>query len=208
MYTHSPSYTTFVFIYATGFGLPSQIQTSQPVHDVTQNMPQKFATFTYVGKETRFVTKLSKHTNLSIAFRTKNTIGKLLRYHHNPDNVDRLDKSGIYQLICPDCGKKYVGQTGRSFRTRFREHLRDYRYKTGNSKFAQHLQEHNHSFGPLNSFMDILQVIGKGVMMDTFERYHIYKIGNLGTQIHDKNTASCKILFDSLIRHDVPRGHP
>ena len=100
-----------------------------------------------------------------------------------------------------------MGQTERSFRTRFREHLWDYRYKMGNSKFAQHLREHNHSFGPINSAMDILQVVGKGAMMDTLERYHVYKITNLRAQINDKSTATCNILFDTLIRHDVPRGH-
>ena len=169
---------------------------------------QIFATFTYIGKETRFVTKLFKHTNVRIAYRTQNTIGKLLRHHHNPKYDDHFDKSGIYELTCPDCDKKYVGQTDRSFRTRFREHLWDYRYKTGNSKFAQYLHEHDHSFGPINSVMDILQIVGKGAMMDTLERYHIYKITNLGTQINDKSTATCNILFNTLIRHDVPRGHP
>ena len=78
----------------------------------------------------------------------------------------------------------------------------------GNSKFAQHLHEHNHSFGPVNSVMDILQIVGKGTMMDTLERYHIYKITNSGTQIIDKSTATSNILFNTLIRHDVLRGHP
>ena len=100
-----------------------------------------------------------------------------------------------------------MGQTERSFRTRFREHLRDYRYMTGNSKFAQHLHEYNHSFGPVNSVMGILQIVGKGAIMDTLERYRIYKITNLGAQINDESTATCNILFNTLIRHDVPRGH-
>ena len=128
--------------------IPSQIPATplpQPAHDTSQHTlqqqtPQRFATFTYVGKETRFITKLFKHTNVRIAYRTQNTIAKLLRHHHNPTQDDHFDKSGIYQLSCPDCGKAYVGQTVRSFRTRFREHLREYRYKTGNSKFAQHLR--------------------------------------------------------------------
>ena len=68
-------------------GLSSQIQTTvrktnshshaltQSLHDVSQNMlqsktPQRFATFTYIGKETRFVTKVFKHINLLIAYRT------------------------------------------------------------------------------------------------------------------------------------------
>jgi hypothetical protein len=89
-------------------------------HNTSQDKPQpteqtKFATFTYAGKETRFITKLFKHTNLRIAYRTPNTIGKLLRHQHQPNNVDNLNNSGIYQLTCPDCNKKYIGQTGRSF---------------------------------------------------------------------------------------------
>ena len=196
--------------------IQSQIPTTplpQPAHDTSQHTlqqqtPQRFATFTYVGKETRFITKLFKHTNVRIAYRTQNTIAKLLRHHHNPKQDDHFDKSGIYQLSCPDCGKAYVGQTVRSFRTRFREHLRDYRYKTGNSKFAQHLREQNHSFHPINSVMDLLEILKKGAMMDTLERYHIYKVTNLENQINDKSTATCNILFDTLLRHDVPRGLP
>jgi hypothetical protein len=103
---------------------------------------------------------------------------------------------------------KYIGQTGKSFRVRFREHLRDYKYRTGNSKFAQHLQDYNHSFGPIDTVMDVLHVIKKGAMMETLERYHIYRVTNLGTQINDKNTASHNTLFDMLIQHEVPRGHP
>jgi len=39
---------------------------------------QKWAKFTYIGKETRFITKLFKDTNIRIAFTTNNTIGKHL----------------------------------------------------------------------------------------------------------------------------------
>jgi hypothetical protein len=42
----------------------------------------KWATFTYVGKETRFITKLFKDTNVKIAFTTDNTIGKRLALKH------------------------------------------------------------------------------------------------------------------------------
>jgi regulator of PEP synthase PpsR (kinase-PPPase family) len=37
---------------------------------------QKWAKFTYVGKETRLITKLFKNTNVKIAFTTNNTIKK------------------------------------------------------------------------------------------------------------------------------------
>ena len=102
----------------------------------------------------------------------------------------------------------YIGQTGSSFRMRFQEHLRDYKYRTGNSKFAQNLHDHNHSFGPIDTVLDVLHVIKKGAMMVTLERYRIHRITSLGAQINDRNTASRNMLFDTLIQHEVPRGHP
>jgi hypothetical protein len=181
--------------------------------NTSQDEPQpikktKFAIFTYAGKETRFITKLFKHTDLRIAYRTPNTIGKLLRPQHHPHNVDNLNNSGIYQLTCPDCNMRYIGQTGRSFYKRYREHMRDYKYRTGNSKFAQHLLEHNHSFGPINTVLDIIWIIRKGAMMDMLEKYHIHRVTHLGTQINDRNTTSCNPLFDTLVQYASHRGHP
>ena len=48
-----------------------------------QNTKLKWTTFTYLGKETSYVTNLFKKTELRIAFRTTNNIGKLLS-HKNP----------------------------------------------------------------------------------------------------------------------------
>jgi len=42
------------------------------------NQKQKWAKFMYIGKETRFITKLFKSTNVKIAFTTDNTTGKRL----------------------------------------------------------------------------------------------------------------------------------
>jgi len=35
---------------------------------------EKCATFTYTDKETKYITKISKHTNTNIAYRTHNTM--------------------------------------------------------------------------------------------------------------------------------------
>jgi hypothetical protein len=91
---------------------------------------------------------------------------------------------------------------------RYCEHLRDYKYQTGNSSFTQHLDDYNHSFGPIEKIMTILHIIKKGTMMDTLEKYHIYKATKLETQINDKNTMLHNMLFDTLIQYDTPRSHP
>jgi len=79
---------------------------------------KKRAKFTYVGKETKFITKLLKNTPLKIAFTAQNTIGKLLSKQQNHIQ-SKSDKCGVYQLTCPDCNMKYIGQTGRPFHLRF-----------------------------------------------------------------------------------------
>jgi hypothetical protein len=73
----------------------------------TQIKPKtKWAKFTYVGRQTKFITKLFKNTNLKIPFTTENTIAKLLTQNKNRNtNCNKFNKSGIYQLTCQDCNK-------------------------------------------------------------------------------------------------------
>jgi hypothetical protein len=186
--------------------------TARMTLDTIQDDPQpnnkKFAIFTYIGKETKYITKLFKHTNIRITYKTPNTIGNLLCPQQHPVNDDNLNKSGIYQLTCPDCSMKYIGQTGRSFRKRYQEHLRDYKYRTGNSKFAQHLANHNHAFGPINKTLKVLKIVGKGAYMDTLEKYHIHRITSKGLRINDRSTMSRNLLFDTLVQYTTHRGHP
>jgi hypothetical protein len=75
---------------------------------------QKWAKFTYSGKETRFITKILKKAGLHIAFSARQTIAKLLTYKTDHLN-DKYEGSGVYQLTCIDCQKHYVGQTGVHF---------------------------------------------------------------------------------------------
>jgi hypothetical protein len=100
----------------------------------------KWARLTYICRETRFITKVFRNTPVRIAYTTRNTIQQLLSIPTTPSN-DKYNKSGIYQLTCPDCSKKYTGQTDRTFSTRFHIHFRDY------------TQGHTKSISPMNTIM-------------------------------------------------------
>jgi hypothetical protein len=141
----------------------------------TRNKPkttstQKWATFTYVGKETTYITNLFKNTDLNIAMRTNNSIQKILMHNKQLTNkTDKYTQSGVYKRTCPDCNKAYVGQTGRNFWARFNEHKAAFRTNSQNSNFAKHLIEHAHSFGPIQATMQILQWQNKGTCLNTIE---------------------------------------
>jgi tRNA/tmRNA/rRNA uracil-C5-methylase (TrmA/RlmC/RlmD family) len=91
------------------------------IHTFTHTQPKKeeqiignkkWAKFTYVGRETRHITKLFKESTIRPSFTTNNTIMKVLNIK-TEQRKNQYDNSGIYQLTCPDCHKKYIGQTGR-----------------------------------------------------------------------------------------------
>jgi hypothetical protein len=46
-----------------------------------------------------------------------------LKLKDNKEDIYNL--SGVYQLQCADCPLRYVGQIGRTFKVRFKEHIRD-----------------------------------------------------------------------------------
>jgi hypothetical protein len=95
---------------------------------------------------------------------------------------------------------KYIGQTGRPFHVHFQEHFRDFKHNNNKSKFATHLLENKHSIGHINDIMEILFTTTKGKLMDTIEKFYIYKETRKNNQINDKNTITPKAIFDTIIR--------
>jgi len=81
---------------------------------------------------------------------------------------------------------KYTGQIRRHFKIRFQEHLKDFKYGNNKSKFAQHLLENKQAFSPMEDIMGIVHITNKGKMMDTLERYYIYKETKSNNKINDK----------------------
>jgi len=123
---------------------PSPKQTTIAPDERTTTTIQKWASFTYVEKETTFITNLSKKTNLGIALRTNNTIQKLLM--QKQQTSDKYAQSGVYKLTCTDCNKANVGQTGWNFPVRFNERKNAFKTNSHTSNFAKHLIEQAHSF--------------------------------------------------------------
>jgi hypothetical protein len=165
--------------------------------------PRRWAKFTYVGRETKYITKLFRNLPIRIAFTTNNTIARIFSQKpiYNANNM--FDNSGVYRLTWPDCSMKYVGQTGRSFRIWFQEHHRDFKHNSTKSKFAAHLLENRHSIGKIDDIMDVLHITKKGRTTDTIEKYYIYIETKNGTQINDKNTVKPNRIFEAILRRET-----
>jgi hypothetical protein len=143
----------------------------------------KWPTFTYCGKEVRQITKIFKDTQLNIAFRTQNTVENILRHK---TKTEKYDSSGIYQMKCLDCPLRYIGQTGRTFKIRYKEHIQEIRNNNGNSGYSNHILNTGHTYGTLTDTMDVIRNGRKGRHLNTLEKYHIYRISK--TNVHSNDT--------------------
>ena len=130
----------------------------------------------YIGKETKFITKLFKGSSVKVTYTTNNSVGKdLVPKPTHAQTNNEFEKSGVYQLTCPDCDMRYIGQTGRHFRVSFQEHFRNFKYGNNKSTFAMHLLENKHSIGHIENIFKVLFITNKGHLMDTIEKFYIYK---------------------------------
>lgn len=134
------------------------------------DVPQ-YRTLTYFGSQSAKIGRILNSPNLQISFRAPTSLGQLL--FNNKFKPDKTTRSGVYKLTCADCEACYVGQTGRSFATRKREHWRSFRLKREDeSTFADHLIANNHNPG---SELQILHLEGKGARLNILEGMEIYK---------------------------------
>ena len=165
----------------------------------------KWATFTYVWKETSFVTNVFRRADLKIAFRTNNTTGNL--FGHRKPAPEKFTPSGAYKLTCPDCNKAYVWQTERRFSIRYNENKIAFDNNSHTSSFAQHLHEHAHSFGPTDDVMQSLHH-HKKAHLNTVEKFHIHAEYVANNHLNDNYSIFPNIIFDTLLKTHRPSPPP
>ena len=92
--------------------------------------------------------------NINISFRTSNKLNSLLDNKIEDFNIYK--SKGIYQLMCINCEKFYIGRTNRKFKTRFKEHKKDFIYGEGCSNFSTLVIEEGHEMKNIDDIMTIL----------------------------------------------------
>jgi hypothetical protein len=73
-----------------------------------------------------------------------------------------------------DCPLKYIGQTGRTFKTRYREHTQAIQNSNSNSGYSNLMLNTRHTYGNMADTMKILKMEKKRKHTKTLEKYHIY----------------------------------
>ena len=158
----------------------------------------EWATFTFIVPHICKITNLFKHTNVKIAFRCSNTIAQLTK----PLNVLKIpprNKWGIYQLTCNSCNLSYVGQTSRSLKIRYQEHIRYIRNNNPQSAYAQHVLRNQHEYGTMNNLMTLLKLLNYPNMLTPYEQIYIQTLHRKGKFIPEQYQGDPNPLFELAI---------
>jgi hypothetical protein len=178
--------------------IENKIRKSKLIREQTNPENKKWAKFTYIGIETKVITQGLKKYNIYPAFNTTNTLSQHLgKCHKNDININKADKCGVYKLPCGECPAFYIGQTGRNFGTRFKEHINDIRFNREKTGYSHHILNTGHQRAKNTDTMEFLEIRQKGQYLNTLERFHIYqnRLNNiLNENMPDKNNP----IFDMI----------
>ena len=123
-----------------------------------------------------------KEYNIKTITVNKVNLGRLLI--NNRNTREKHKKSGVYEIKCSSCDVKYIGQTGRAFETRIKEHSTAIRLRQlGASAFSDHCLENGHQFD--GSFR-ILHSLSKGKRLNLLEALEIWKASKSSTVCNDQ----------------------
>ena len=66
--------------------------------------------------------------------------------------------------------------------------------------------DNGHDAGPIEDIMSTLHITSKGRLMDTIEKYYIFRETKLDNQINDKLAVRPNVIFETVVQKDPHRG--
>uniref|UniRef100_A0A8D9BBF2 Nicotine oxidoreductase n=1 Tax=Cacopsylla melanoneura TaxID=428564 RepID=A0A8D9BBF2_9HEMI len=128
----------------------------------------------YIGKDTKKIIKIFKQHNINVT--TKSAKSVFNKIKNNPTNNQDITKnSGVYQISCKECNTSYIGETGRQFKTRFKEHHADYIHERRKSLYAEHFIQTEHTYNTPSENFKILRNVNKYRKRKVLEELEISK---------------------------------
>jgi hypothetical protein len=130
------------------------------------------------------------------------TIKRILKPKPQIEHRNKYNSPGVYKLKCKDSHLQYIGQTGRSFITRYKENIRAIRYNKESSGYAQHILNTDHSYGNIEDTMDIIKIERKGKHLDTLETFHIFCSFKRNKYFNGNNIDTNDPIFNTIYKQN------
>ena len=144
-----------------------------------------------ISEKAKKIIKNREGTN--VTFNNQRNLGSILINTKKQKSEDKLENSGVYEIEC-SCGKKYIGQTGRTVRVRTKEHMANTRLqKRGHSSISDHLINDNHDANLCST--RIIHVCKKGRKLNLLEQMEINKLKHTGNLLNTQQESQVAALI-------------
>lgn len=143
-------------------------QSNNLLYPYTEKSKNKYISLSYIGDLSTKIQNYFSKFNLKTAFSGRPNLGRIL--YNTKQKSDKLKNSGVYRIECGDCNAAYVGQTGRSFEMRLKEHISSDK----KSSVYEHIHNHNHKVDIDN--LKILHKCNKNKKLNLLECLEINKL--------------------------------
>jgi hypothetical protein len=170
---------------------------SNNIQDSQNNDRKIWTRFTYFGDEIRTLTKIFKNSRVRIGYCANNTIK-----NNCIIPTYKYETCGVYNMKCLTCELVNVGQTGRDFKTRYKEHINDIRQNVEKSRYAVHMLKENHEYGPIEEVMNVIKMENEGKQLDVYERFYIYKATKQKYVMNEQHSDVNNVLFGLIIDYE------
>ena len=105
---------------------------------------KQFASIPYVQSVSEPISRILAQVGIGVALKPHHTLSPLFRKPKDATNF-KQKRALVYQISCRDCNAVYVGESGRSVRTRKREHADTVKtFSTKKSALCQHVMDFDH----------------------------------------------------------------
>ncbi|XP_071947577.1 uncharacterized protein [Antedon mediterranea] len=175
-----------------------------------------FVVVPYVAGLSERVSKVFKEFGINTAMKPHTSLRQLLV--HPKDQVDKLKGANcVYEISCSNCDHTYIGETGRCFGTRLKEHRKETEKITQQRKnFTR--QSHRESKNELNKSAIADHAVKLNHIIDWAQPKIIDRepdtnkrrireaiwIRRRGNQIIDEGTHQLSHVYDPVIKHNRP----
>jgi hypothetical protein len=107
-------------------------------------------------------------------------------------------QSAISSVKCRSCPSVCIGQTGRSFKVRFKEHISDIVHNRNKTGFSQHILNCGHERARNITDMEILETQYKSPYLNTLVKFHIFKCKKESKILNDIQFDAYNPIFEVI----------
>jgi hypothetical protein len=100
-----------------------------------------------------------------------------------------------------------TGQTGRTFKASYRQHIQAISTNKQTSEYAQHTLDMGHKCNTIKETMEVLQIKKKGQFLNTLEHFHIYNLGKQKLQMNDTFADIHNPIVDLITKRTYHKTH-